>query len=493
MGDNSGRNFMGALVSGRNAVVVIAILTVASAAGWFFSEIIPRDVSFNEETYRAEWGDVRFNIVDSLRLYDPFHSFWYRSVLALFAITLSLCVLTGWKGYLLRSFRVRPPSNVKRPGKGTGFVELTWGEAMRARLDRGDILGKFEKEYARDIEVDPERVAGLYHEIKGYLSKKGFRTESESVDGVVRFTSVSGRWHYPANLLFHIGILVITIGGMIGSFGGSTEMMYARNGEVLRLGGRGESIRIERFRIEESEAGEVSQYVTDLVFLDSEGDSVGFEKVKVNHPVSYSGLDIYQSSYYIREDELAWARLTCIYGDDETSETLVLEPGRPADLRGRDWTVTIIDFKPDFRMGPKGAYNASNRMLNPALKLEIRGSFGKRNGWIFLRHPSFRSRLGLPVEFNIDYLEPAYYTGLQVSSSPGAATIITGIFLAALGLAFMYTVTYRLLRGKVDRSGFILAGAGEAGTGFLSERGDTIKKELLELLFQSFKRLQKGE
>ena len=74
------RKMWKALITGRTAVVIIVVLTVASAAGWIFSEIIPNNITLNEDVYRVRWGNFLFNLVNYLRLYDPFHSFWYRVV-----------------------------------------------------------------------------------------------------------------------------------------------------------------------------------------------------------------------------------------------------------------------------------------------------------------------------------------------------------------------------------------------------------------------------
>ena len=41
------------LITGRAAVMIIVVLTLASAVGWVFSEIIPNDISFHEDIYRA--------------------------------------------------------------------------------------------------------------------------------------------------------------------------------------------------------------------------------------------------------------------------------------------------------------------------------------------------------------------------------------------------------------------------------------------------------
>ncbi len=479
------RKRRGKIVSGRTAVIVLAILTIASTAGWIFTEIIPGDIGLKEEVYRERWGDFKFSLIERFRLHDPFHSFWYRSVLAVFTITLLLCNLTGWKGYLTRSFRFSTPSGVRKPPAGKPYIEMSWSEPARAEPERGDILTEHLRKYAGKIKIEPEKLLFIYSGISSYLSGKGYAVRDSIDEGKIFFSALSGRWHYPGNMIFHIGILVIAIGGMLGSFKGSREMAYGRKGDVIPLRRTDNSVKVEDFTIMQTPRGDVSQYVTDLTLLDSGGDSTGSARVRVNHPVSYSGLDIYQSSYYMEEGEIAWARITCRNEGEAGKETVVIEPGGSAKLPKRGWIINLVDFKPDFRMGSRGAYTASDRMLNPALLLKVEGPFGSRTGWLFLKHPSFSSDFDLPVKFTVEHLEPVYYTGLQISSSPGAESIITGIVMCAVGLFMMFTWRYRLIRGMLDSEGIIIVGAGEGGDAYLKERGDAVRRDILDIFRKS--------
>jgi hypothetical protein len=121
-------------------------------------------------------------------------------------------------------------------------------------------------------------------------------------------------------------------------------------------------------------------------------------------------------------------------------------------------------------------------MLNPALQIEIAGEFGRKSGWLFLKYPSFNSTFDLPVKFSVDYIEPVYYTGLQISSNPGTFLIITGIALAAVGLLFLFGTSYRLLKGKVGRKSLVIMIVREGGGKMLKIEISGMKKDLYRIL-----------
>ena len=83
-----------AIISFRFAVTVIAILFGASALGWILTELIPPDVPYQTEMYRERWGDTWLWLITHLGLHDPFHTFWYRAVLALFLLVLVTCLVS---------------------------------------------------------------------------------------------------------------------------------------------------------------------------------------------------------------------------------------------------------------------------------------------------------------------------------------------------------------------------------------------------------------
>jgi len=470
------------LITGRAAVMIIVVLTLASAVGWVFSEIIPNDISFHEDIYRAKWGNFTFAVVNYLGLHDPFHSFWYRGVLAFFTLSLLLCIITGWKVFIVHSFRFSPPSILRKSVGKPPAREIGWSKLARSGIERKDIFGYYEKAFGRDVEIDTGQISEGYSNVAAYLKRKRYRVKSKETDDGVLFSALRGRWHYPGNMLFHIAILVIAIGGMIGSFQGKKEIMYARKGDVLTLFDSPLSIRIDRFNIIQTGEGEIRSYITELSFMNSSGDSIKSEKVEVNNPARYGKYDIYQSTYYVDEEEFEWARITYRLGGNNKTESIAIKPGQKIELPSTDWTIEIKGYSPDFRKGKESYYTGSNRMFNPALRIEIAGSFGRKPGWLFLKYPSFNFSFDLPVKFSVDYIEPVYYTGLQISSNPGTRLIILGIAMAAVGLLLLFCSSYRLLNGKVEKTGLFIIIAREGGGKMSKREISGMKKDLKSIL-----------
>ena len=111
----------GHLISQRTAVVTISILLGACAAGWIMTEFFPPDLPYRREFFRQRWGDTALSWIETLKLYDPFHSFWFSGVLALFFVVLLLCLATRWKGMISKSFRVTVPRKLAEAGQDLGL------------------------------------------------------------------------------------------------------------------------------------------------------------------------------------------------------------------------------------------------------------------------------------------------------------------------------------------------------------------------------------
>lgn len=453
------RTMIRELTSFGFAVTVISILFGASVAGWVLTEVIPLDFIARKELYAERWGEGTTRLMELLKLYDPFHSLWYRAVLALFFIVLLLCLCARWKRFVMRSFRIEPPGGMgDLSTKGPRF-DVEWNEIVIGEHTR-DPLSVLEKRYGRRLQIDGELIGRLYERVRALLTRKGYHVVSAGGDEGMFFAAVAGRWRFLGSLLFHTGILVIAAGGMIGSFWGSAEFVTGKPGDVLPIGGSPYSLLIEDFRIIMTSRMEVKDYVTRASVFNQSGDTLLAAEFEVNRPLTFEGYRIYQSQYFVDETEFKWARIEVVVKEDFRKILVTLKPGDDVAVEGTGLSIKPKRFFPDFRIDAQGPFSASASMSNPALEVEVASETELRRGWLFLYNPRFNTKFTVPVLLSLIEIEPVFHTGLQVSTNPGATTLQSGIAVATIGLLLLYLVHYRLIRGLVGKERLVISGAG---------------------------------
>ena len=449
-------------ISYRFAVIVISILLAASGAGWILTELIPPDVPERAQIYRERWGETAVRFIESADLHDPFHSVWYRAVLALFLAVLTICLLTRWKQFLQRSLRISVPDRVEQLEK----------RKIRAEIPISGGIGVADGP-GREGEVSTPETPLM--EMSGrILRRRGYTVRVERRGGICFFAAVAGRWRYLGNFLFHLGILVITIGAVIGSFWGGSGFVYGTAGDKLPLPGSADSLIIRGFRILTTEREEIRDYISTVAIVDAAGDTVETGEIEVNHPLRHRGLNIYQSSYFAAENEFVSAVVSLSPGGNRID----LERGSSVAITERGLTIEPERFLPDFRMGPDGPYSASLSMQNPALELKIMGLGRVERGWLFLNHPRFNSKFGFPVGLVLLEIEPLYYTGLQVSRNPGEHVLVAGIILGTVGLLLLYLFDHRVIGGMIDGERLLIAGLEYRWKVGFGEEFDSIRRGL---------------
>ena len=454
---NSLRKIREGLITQRFAVTVISILLGCSAAGWLMTELIPPDFAAQEAFFNQKWGATTVKVVKVLRLYDPFHSFWYRAVLALFFAVLLLCVITRWRTFIMRSFRFDAPGGPVTPRKGGPFLEAAWSDIAREGGSSKDPLTVLERKYARKGAVERGTVVDLFARVEEVFRSKGYRTKSRQSERSILFAAVAGRWRFLGNFLFHVGLLVITVGGMIGSFWGWSEFMYGRVGDRIPIEGTGFALVVQDFEIVMTRQMEIKSYVSSVAVVSQGGDTVRTANIEVNRPLRIGGRMIYQSSYYADDEEFDWAHIEVgMKGGLERKEAY-LRPGDAIALEDSSIVLTTGRFFPDFRMGPGGPYSASSSMSNPALEVEVRGERGTERVWLFLLYPQFNTKTSYPVRMNLIGLEPVFHTGFEINANPGSIVLMAGIIVATAGLLLLYSFHYRLLHGSVDTERIVIA------------------------------------
>jgi cytochrome c biogenesis protein len=445
-------------ISYRFAVTVIALLFGASAAGWVSTELVPPDVPARTEHYRGLWGAAAVKLITFLRLYDPFHSFWYGSVLALFFVVLLACVATRWRQLALRSWRVDFPAGAEELRGKTRSFEIPWRSPRGGEGTQDAAASRSGQMREREKRTKVETLRALFPEISSLIRKRGYRVISREQGDAIRFAAYSGRWRSPGTMLFHVGILVITIGGVIGTFAVRREMTFVREGTSVPFPADSTlSLRVDDFELVTTERGEIKDYISTVSILDAGGSLIASGKVEVNRPMKVRGRRIYQSQYTTDEGSFARARIGYALRGGTGNGSIDLAPGRLVSLGNGAITLTAVRFIPDFRMSPEGPFSASSLPLNPALEVDVAGGGSAETGWLFLHHPDFNKRFSAPVDLVLMQCEPVYVSGLEVSANPGSPILFAGFALATIGLMLMYFCNPRVLKGIADREALTVA------------------------------------
>jgi cytochrome c biogenesis protein len=240
-----------------------------------------------------------------------------------------------------------------------------------------------------------------------------------------RLCAESGKFGRLAPTVTHIGLLLLLLGVTITSWTGFSgfnpvnlnEHLTFRDAKhsALWLGKLPTwSVKVNSTYRVDYASGEAKQWFSDLSVVDTQGKTLKRQEISVNNPLSYEGVDIYQSSWGL--DKL-----------------VLLFNGEKRTLNLRPMGKLYAAFLP---LGEDCVLIFSVHDQKSPLRL-----FAKRPDW---EAPRLLAEIPLNKEIKLgtvclQYLQTIPTTGLQYKSDPGLivtfcafAFIITGVILAAV-------------------------------------------------------------
>jgi len=397
-------------------------LLIALALTSLFGTLIPQQEGAMEFAERLSPGLV--SILSSLQLFDMYHSLWFKLLIGTLALNLVICSLDRFPTALKR-FRSAPKLDRSKP-----FENLPPHRNIAAQGRIDDL-----------ISLTAGILKGPYKQIH----------QKESDDGVLFFAE-KGRFSHFGVYLVHLSVLIILMGGIVGSLFGFEAYVNIQEGETINKVRLRKSqayrtlpfeVRCDRFSVEFYEKGVPKEYRSDLAFL-AHGKPAFRASLLVNHPITHEGITFYQASY----GSLAGnrAQIHIAREGDPANVTLDVEIQRPYDLPGKGGQFTVFEARSDFmRMGP-----AVQIAVKPPEGEEIRFWVFKNIDLIKERVPGFMDQFPMfnpwsykPYRFSLESLEARYYTGLQVSRDPGVPLVWAGFFLMMIGLFVAFFTSHR--------------------------------------------------
>jgi cytochrome c biogenesis protein len=236
--------------------------------------------------------------------------------------------------------------------------------------------------------------------------------------------------------LTHLSVLLILVGGLIGARWGFKGYMEIVEGGVIdgiflynprqTMKPLGFQVRCDAFHVDFYPDGSPKEYLSTLTFF--EGGEVVLDHVplRVNHPISYEGLNFYQASYGISALPIVEVREK---GGEGAPLTLQLKQGEAQPIPG---TQTQLGFM-QYREAVHGHGDAILLVLFPP-DSEPEGF------WLLRGDPGTEGLQAGDFTFVFKDLEQTYYTGIQVTHDPGVPVVWVGCSLLVIGMVVTFTL-----------------------------------------------------
>jgi cytochrome c biogenesis protein len=229
-------------------------------------------------------------------------------------------------------------------------------------------------------------------------------------------------------IIVHASMILILLGAIWGSFTGFMAQELVPSGESFRVQNIVEagslaqsqipkdwSMRVNRFWIDYTEAGDIDQFYSDLSVLDAQGKEIDRQTIHVNQPLRHQGVTVYQTDWSIAAVKVRV----------NNSPTFQLPMARLPIAEGRIWG-TWVPIKPDLSagialiardlQGTVVIYDGAGKLvgsLRPGMSLTVDG-----------------------VQLFFDALVGS--TGLQIKADPGIPFVYAGFGLLMLSVIMSY-------------------------------------------------------
>jgi len=264
------KNLILKISSLRFAISLIIFIAISSGIGTFIPQGNNKKFYLDIFDDAPIFGLLNGENVLKLQLDHIYTSFWFLFALILLCISLAAC-----------SFRRQIPS-LKASLK---WIEYK-SEKKFSKLQLTSICQVNENE-------DYISKADLLLKTRGWKTYK-FKNHISARRGLIGKVGP---------LVVHIGLIVLLVGSAYGSFTSLSKEQYLMPGESLDLINESTNskanVKLVNFSIERESDGIPKQFISKLNFSSKDFKLNEIKTAKVNHPIRFKGLTIYQADWAI--------------------------------------------------------------------------------------------------------------------------------------------------------------------------------------------------
>ena len=402
----------------RLTVVLLLSLAVTSIIG----TVIPQNQS--PAAYFHNYGEFFYKIFSALNIFDMYHSWWFQLLLLTLSINVIVCSLnklsTTWKIVFVKI----PPFNALK------FRSLSNKEEFTSTRSPEDLKNKYEQA----------------------VSKKFGYWRAEQTDKGFFIFAEKGRWTRLGVYTVHLSVILLLIGGLIGSIFGFEGFVNIPEGETVnsirlrkteQIHNLDFAIRCDDFSVSFYETGAPKKFRSTLSIIENE-KSVLQKDIIVNDPLRYKGINLFQSNYgMLPPEEITLNIMSRGTGMVYKKKTKL---GTPVELPEDIGTFVIKDYRNSFHY--KGI----------TLGETFIGIFNKKDGstiniMLPLKFVGFDKMRKGDLIFSVADYDHRYFTGLQVTSDPGVLIVYSGFVIMIVGCFITFFMSHRRLCIEVKKNG----------------------------------------
>ncbi|MEH7107390.1 cytochrome c biogenesis protein ResB [Bacillus sp. JJ1764] len=337
-------------------VWLIIITLVASILG----TILPQKMYIDlppEVYYEQEYGWFG-KLYYQLGLDDLYGSWWYLLLIAMIGISLVICSLDR----VVPLYKALKAQNVTRH---EGFL-------------------KRQRVFGTSGQIDPSD----FDTVKKMLKNKRYHVREENGD----LLAEKGRFSRWGPYVNHVGLIIFLFGAMLRFIPGFyvNENLWVREGETAQIPETKDKFYLKNnqfilqhydknkdktFEKALDKAGNVvKNYQSNVTLYQREGKSLPGEKptlkevqdfkVRVNHPLTFDGYSVYQSSFRSEMNSMTFSLIK--KGTDEAFGNLTINLRNPKEVYelGNGYSVKILNYFPDFEFAKNGEPSTKSRVPN---------------------------------------------------------------------------------------------------------------------------------